>query len=365
MKIVYIVGNTDLYGSELHLFDLIKQLNSTNKIKLIAFSNGPLIDLIKKNYSNVEISIIKVTWLNGIFKIFEIRKEITNFDADLVHSHQPIAIFWGSICSKISFNKHISTLHSLPNGNAIEYNGVKRKIVYIFHCLVQFIAEGLSSKNIFITYYSKEKHSYFKNKALVVYNWVSDRFKTFEKIENENDDRIKFLTASSLNKGKGMMELLTRFNEIKTKINYKLTIAGAGDENFMNEMRKFIIDNALQNYVNMVGYQADLSSYYMNADYFVLLTRGETFGLVFAEAMKFGLPVICTNLPQLKEIIPDGNIFVGLKERFDDKNLEKILDNDYKKNMGLINAQRANTAFNLENQISKIITIYQEVIIAD
>lgn len=362
MKIVYIVGNTNLYGSELHLYDLIKKIHIKNQIKLIAFSDGPLIELIKKNFDDVEIFIIRVNWLNGIFKLPKIKREIKKFSPDIVHSHQPLAIFWGSISSKISKKKHIATIHSLPYGNALEYNGVKRKIVYIFQCLIQFIAEFLSTRSIFITYYNKNKFSFIRSKAVVIYNWVSDRFTDIKKINRKHEDVVKFLSACSINKGKGLMELLSVFNDLKSKLNYKLTIVGDGNKNLINDMKQFIIANDLQSNILMVGYSADLSLYYNDADFFVLLTQGEAFGLVFVEAMKFGLPIVCTNLPQLKEIIPEENIFIDVNIGLDDKDVKLFLDNQYVENTRLINIQKANSAFNINNQVSKVVKLYQEVI---
>jgi glycosyltransferase involved in cell wall biosynthesis len=362
MKIVYIIANTNLYGSELHLYDLIKKNHISNQIKLIAFSNGPLIELIKNDFNTVEIVIVDVTWSKGIFKLFQIRNEIIKFSPHIVHSHQPLAIFWGSLSSRISKTKHISTVHSLPYGNALEYVGLKSKIVYAFQCFIQFIAEYLSDRSIFITHYNARNFSFIKSKAVVIYNWVSDRFIPKSKLKHsKTDDCIKFLSACSINKGKGLMELLLIFNEIKNKINFTWTIAGVGDENLMNEMREFIINNELENNVVMAGYQTDLSSFYQDADFFALLTKGEAFGLVFVEAMKFSLPIICTNLPQLKEIIPEGNLFVDINTGFEDTVIQKILDDSYKQKIGLLNCQTAQALFNIDSQISKVNDLYRQV----
>jgi glycosyltransferase involved in cell wall biosynthesis len=365
MKIVYIIGEAKLYGSELHLFDLIKKLAGQNQIKLIAFSDGPLLDLIRQNSINIEIVIVKFSWMNGLFNLFKLKREIKRFAPNIVHSHQPIAILFGSLAAKLSNVKHIATIHSLPNVSSLEHTGLKRRLVYTFHCSVQFIAEALSDKSIFITFYNKQKYSFCKRKAIVIYNWVSDRFNTFEKNENEVGDFIRFISVSSINKGKGIIELLNIFKDLKDKLNYKLVIAGEGKEDITNEIKAFIIENNLQKNIEMAGYQTNLVPFYNNADQFILLAKDEAFGLVFIEAMQFGLPIICTDLPQLREIIPEGNIFINLDTGFDNDSINRISDVNYRNKIGLVNKNKAKTSFNMGDQIAKVEKLYREVIMTN
>jgi len=363
VKILYIIDQTNLFGSELHVYDLVKKLGPHNQIKVIAFNDGPLIKAINDLNLEIEISIVKLTWFSGFLKSNKIIGIIRKFSPEIVHSHQPKAIFYGSIFSKLAEKKHIATIHSIPNGFAQIYHGLKRAIVLIFHTFVQYVAEALSTKSIFITHYNREKFSLFKNKSVVIYNWVSDRLTTnTEKSISVNKDSelnyISFLSAGSIDENKGFKELLALFKQLKGLFKFNLLIAGVGNKEIEDYLKTYIADNSMQSEVRFLGYQNNLGVFYNNAHYFILLPKEEAFGLVYIEAMQFGLPVICSDLPQLREIIPAENIFIKSGQSLGQKDIEKICDEKYRENVGLINKSVSHKLFNIDVQIKLVSELY-------
>jgi glycosyltransferase involved in cell wall biosynthesis len=57
---------------------------------------------------------------------------------------------------------------------------------------------------------------------------------------------------------------------------------------------------------NIKAYSSEWLNLYSQADVFVMPTYAEAFGMVFLEAMAAGLPVIASQLPQIYEIVSDG-----------------------------------------------------------
>jgi len=104
----------------------------------------------------------------------------------------------------------------------------------------------------------------------------------------------KIVFLSRIHAKKGIEILLDAWKEINSK-DWTLEIAGEGDSEYIAELeRKIRIENI--SHVKFVGPQyGDAKwSFYKSADLFVLPTYSENFGIVVAEALVVGVPVLTT-----------------------------------------------------------------------
>lgn len=111
--------------------------------------------------------------------------------------------------------------------------------------------------------------------------------------QRKENDTFTFISASSLIWGKGMDLVIKAFARIQDK-NAKLIIMGDGDERATLE--KMVIENDIANRVSFFGKYSrqEFNDFLSHSDCFVLASRGETFGVVYIEAMAAGVPVIAT-----------------------------------------------------------------------
>lgn len=81
-----------------------------------------------------------------------------------------------------------------------------------------------------------------------------------------------------------------------------------------------IVKAAFESVFGSTGYlitkcsREELASYYSAADYFILCTKAEPFGIVFLEALYFNLQIICNDNPISKYILNDQAIYLDLND---------------------------------------------------
>ena len=117
--------------------------------------------------------------------------------------------------------------------------------------------------------------------------------------------------------------------------------------------------------VEIAGFVSDqeLGSLYRDADIFVLLTRVESFGLVFAEAQSYGLPVVGYGIEALKSVFHEGSILV---EPFDEYEIESAMerlvnDDDLRQRLG-VEALEHSRRFSWQQTAERLAGLYQGAI---
>lgn len=84
-------------------------------------------------------------------------------------------------------------------------------------------------------------------------------------------------------------------------VDTRLLVAGDGPER--DALIDLVAALALQDRVTFLGFVDDMSTFYSGIDLFLCPSIREPFGLVSAEAMAYGLPVLCTQVDGLPEVV--------------------------------------------------------------
>lgn len=109
--------------------------------------------------------------------------------------------------------------------------------------------------------------------------------------------RKEILFLSRIHVKKGINFLIEAVASLKNDLKgYIINIAGEGDENYINELKQLTTRLEVSNYIHFTGgvYGEQKWELFRKADLFVLPTHSENFGIVVAEALACGLPVITT-----------------------------------------------------------------------
>jgi glycosyltransferase involved in cell wall biosynthesis len=108
--------------------------------------------------------------------------------------------------------------------------------------------------------------------------------------------------VSRLVASKGIADLVNAFIRLRSACD-RLRLIIVGDGPFRSELNDLIKD---QSGIRLLGYLADISDVYAASDLFALPSYEEGFGMVYAESARYGVPSIASDLPQVREVVVDG-----------------------------------------------------------
>ncbi len=311
MKIVLFITGLGIGGAERVV------VNLANRLVKMPGQSIQLIFLTGENRQAINIDpAIKVIAINmkrgplgffaGLFRIVLLLRSIR---PDIAHSHMfhaNIAIRISRLFTKIPFL--ISTEHNKNIG------GYYRMLAYR-------LTDWLSDLN---TNVSREATDYFvhtkafdKRKSLTVYNGIelskfkpsSDNISTVRSRLGIAESCFVILNVGRLTKAKDQSLLIKAFSIFHSKYSHsRLIVVGEGEEE--GRLRDLIHAEELSDAAFLVGSTQCVEEYYHGSDCFVLSSAWEGFGLVIAEAMAAGLPVIATDAGGCSEVLDNPEYLV-------------------------------------------------------
>ena len=167
------------------------------------------------------------------------------------------------------------------------------------------------------------KHSLQKSKLAVLNNCLDPFLNNQQKNVGDinfrkkylfNADDIVLLTLTRLSdkdRYKGYDAVLeAMINLVGQNKHFKYLLAGGYSANEKLFIEQLIKKNGLQNNVVLAGYvpEEELASHFLMADLYVMPSTKEGFGIVFIEAMYYGLPVIAGNTDGSTDALLNGKL---------------------------------------------------------
>jgi len=289
---------------------------------------------------------------------------------DLVHTHGGVAGFYGRILKK--HNPELKCVHTIHGIHYINSGNLFRKSLSrsIEQYLVQFTDKTIcETHNDFLT---------------AVKNKIADRTKT-DIIPNG----INTGAYANLNKNTALMKSLglneenfilgniSRFDEqknqklilqtayflVKKYPQMRFVFVGAGKN--LKYMQDLARESQLQDFVVFVGEQENLKDYYSIFDIFVFPSLWEGMPYVLLEAMASRLPIVCSRLPNLLEVIkPDHSALIIDPRDMDDlfRKISALYQNSDLREELAQNAMIESTQYDVSETVPQIERIYLELL---
>ncbi|MCD1294875.1 glycosyltransferase family 1 protein [Methanocella sp. CWC-04] len=217
-----------------------------------------------------------------------------------------------------------------------------------------------------ICYTENEKLSLVKlgieqNKISVIHNGIDTEMFIPGK-ERKVNNRI--LWIGRFVPGKGVEYLIEAFGMlIKKYPELKLLMIGKGP--LKDEMERKIKDMDLAKNVTIKEFipNKELPKVYQTSDIFVLPSLEEGIPRTILEAMSCELPIVCTDLPQLVDIVEDCGILVPVKSsKALAESIDSILsDGGMAKRLGKNGRDRVYRQYSWDDTVRRTIELYKEL----
>ncbi|MHB8208956.1 XrtY-associated glycosyltransferase XYAG1 [Mucilaginibacter sp.] len=120
-------------------------------------------------------------------------------------------------------------------------------------------------------------------------------------------DHLRLIFFSRIEQKKGLDILLDALKSVT--IPYKLTIAGDGNSEYVNQLKKMALDNGIASQVDWVGFQIDKKYQLLyEHDVMILPSYDENFGNVVIESLSVGTPVLVSKAVGLADYVDKNHL---------------------------------------------------------
>jgi len=298
------------------------------------------------------LSIVKMLLLGPLFSM-ELRHAVKEFKPDVIHTNVGV-IHRGLVLARRMHIPHVMHLREYQDK---DFNWIILPSKSGFEKLLKKTDAVVTITDDIRRHFSLEKSP----NACTVYNGIFHLQDVCYNAEKSD----YFLCLSRIIPEKGIHDVVEAFSEFyKSHRNYRLVIAGFGDDAYINKLKSLAQRGCCSQAVEFTGYVSDVSPLVANAKALVVGSYNEGFGRMTAEACFKGCAVIGRNTAGTREILDrtGGLKFLDvseLRDRMDE--VASMSDASYAEMVQ--GAQReAQRAFSVEQNAGKMIQLYKKIL---
>ena len=366
MKILRVVS--DLYpsvvgGLGLHTHEMSKQQAKLGNDVTVYTSNtdGRSMKEFKDGYNIIRFKPILKMGGNSFMPMLFFKLFRTKNDFDIIHAHSHL-FFSTNLCAlvrRLGSSPLVITNHGLISQTVP---------MWVHKIYIPTVAKWtFKSADRIICYTENEKSLLVKldidsDKIVVIHNGTdTDMFVPREKEKDKN----QILWIGRFTPGKGVEYLIDAFNILVRQYpDFKLLMIGRGP--LKENIEQGIQDLDLSKNIIIKEFvpNSELPEIYQSSDVFVLPSLNEGIPRTILEAMACGIPVVCTELPQLVNVVEGCGLLVPLRDsQALAEGISKIMsDRELAQKLGANGRVKVAENYAWEDTVKKTVQLYEEVL---
>ncbi len=350
-KILRLFSNLGVGGVQKQYLQILKTGELNNYEILIGTFSSPV--SLKEEYKKVVSDIITIPF-NGKYSpatLLNLCKVYKDYKCDLIHVSKmediiPISFIAAKIC-KIPVIVQYHFPYSWKSKRKLEIDRFLAILSSDIICVSRYVREFIIKK---LRLYEKQ--------IITIYNGYFS--KTYKPTKKRKHKKITIIVIARLVKFKRLEDLI---KTLKLIMNYRqdieLIVIGDGPE-------RERLEKLSQNLpVKWEGEIKDIEKYLVNADLGILPSSKEGLGNAVIEYIFNGLTPLTSNIPPLKEIVPDTHSSVSFTPKFPEEIFKAILylmENPKVRKKTSINASHRARNFNIKRTVSSLRNVYDKVL---
>lgn len=349
--------------------EICKALIARGGRPVLVFSNQVPAE-VEKRFRDAGIEVAAISYAQGILHYAkQLNELIERFEITAVHI---IFFDYFSAMSWIAKSRRIKyIIYEMQNGGIVKARSWKRMLLQLRNRL----ATHPMTKMIAISEFIKEQllAGGVRDDKIVVRHLGIDtnRFmpdpsarRELEKQYGIGPDELILSTVSYLKPIKNPQTIVEACGLLaERKVPTHLFVAGDGE--MMEELQALSKRLGISNRTHWLGLVPDPTRLLQASDLFILATSGEAFGLVLAEAMACGVPVVGSRSGGIPEVVADaetGLLVPPLNSAAFADALERLWrDTELRQRFRQQGIERVNQCFTMERTVENTMRIYESL----
>lgn len=349
--IVHIIPSLEIGGAEMMLEGLVLEQSKNHVVFIISLYNYNT-DISNRIINN-NIKVIFLNKKHGIDLklLFSLRKVLKSIKPNIIHTH----LYALNHLLLSLFFRRKSIFHTLHTTVDKEFGLFNRLFISLFYRLkiVNPIVISNQIQQSFIKLYR------FKTPPPIIWNGV-ELNKIPSKENYKVNSVIKIVHIGNFKEAKNHVNLINKFYElIKINPNYELNLIGTGE--LLPVIQKLVFDLKLKSNVVFLGQRNDVRSILKEFDIFVLPSLWEGMPISIIEAMAAGLPIICSRVGGIPDMIDSGENGILIDSDLNQfiNTIVYISSNQMTRELLGLNAKKKSIMFSSENMAEKYMLYYE------